>query len=360
MRIIQIIDSLEAGGAERMAVNYANALVKQIDFSGLVVTRKEGNLKGQLDNQVSYLFLNKRRTLDFTAVIRLRNYVKKHKVTVVHAHGTSFFMAFLLKMNCPSLKLIWHDHYGDSEFLSQRASLSLKIILPFFDGIIAVNQKLKVWVEQKLNFKNTVYLPNFLCEEKNVTDNTVLKGTTGKRIVCLANLRVQKDHFLLLEVAKKIKQSHPDWTVHLVGKDFDDDYSKKIKNIIVEFNLEKTVFFYGAKQDVSNILNQSTIGVLTSKSEGLPVALLEYGRHKMPVVVTNVGEISSLVQDSKNGFVVVAQNEELFHKALILLMENDFISMNFGDALYKTVLQNNSEEVVIKQYLSWLQNNKQK
>jgi glycosyltransferase involved in cell wall biosynthesis len=269
-------------------------------------------------------------------------------------------MAFLLKMNCPSLKLIWHDHYGDSEFLSQRASLSLKIILPFFDGIIAVNQKLKVWVEQKMNFKNTVYLPNFLCEEKNVTDNTVLKGTTGKRIVCLANLRVQKDHFLLLEVAKKIKKSHPDWTVHLVGKDFDDDYSKKIKNIIVEFNLEKTVFFYGTKQDVSNILNQSTIGVLTSKSEGLPVALLEYGRHKMPVVVTNVGEISSLVQDSKNGFVVVAQNEELFHKALILLMENDFISMNFGDALYKTVLQNNSEEVVIKQYLSWLQNNKQK
>ena len=44
MRIVQLIDSLEAGGAERMAVNYANELAGQIDFSGLVVSRKEGLL----------------------------------------------------------------------------------------------------------------------------------------------------------------------------------------------------------------------------------------------------------------------------------------------------------------------------
>ncbi len=36
MRVVQIIDSLEAGGAERMAVNYANALSKNIEFSGLI------------------------------------------------------------------------------------------------------------------------------------------------------------------------------------------------------------------------------------------------------------------------------------------------------------------------------------
>lgn len=44
MRILQLIDSLEAGGAERMAVTYANALVQEIAFSGLVATRKEGPL----------------------------------------------------------------------------------------------------------------------------------------------------------------------------------------------------------------------------------------------------------------------------------------------------------------------------
>ena len=60
-------------------------------------------------------------------------------------------------------------------------------------------------------------------------NNTILQGIQGKRIVSLANLRVQKNHFLLLEVAKKVKLSHPEWTFHLVGKDFEDDYSKEIK-----------------------------------------------------------------------------------------------------------------------------------
>ena len=50
MRILQIIDSLEAGGAERMAVNYANALAITIEFSGLVATRKEGPLLNQVNN----------------------------------------------------------------------------------------------------------------------------------------------------------------------------------------------------------------------------------------------------------------------------------------------------------------------
>ena len=47
MRIVQIIDSLEIGGAEKMAVNYANALSERIVFSGLVTTRREGNLTWQ-------------------------------------------------------------------------------------------------------------------------------------------------------------------------------------------------------------------------------------------------------------------------------------------------------------------------
>lgn len=356
MRIIQIIDSLEAGGAERMAVNYANGLAKAIEFSGLVITRKEGPLLNQIDKKVSYLHLNKKSTVDLKALLKLRNYVKRNKVTVVHAHSTSFFLAFLLKIIYPSIQLIWHDHYGDSEFLNKRPVSALKIILPFFSGIISVNQKLKIWAEQKMNFTNTIYLPNFPAEERDVTEHAVLKGVSGKRIVCLANLRIQKDHFLLIEVAKKLKVSHPEWTFHLVGKDFQDAYSKEIQSLIIEHNLEKNVFLCGTKQDIKNILDQSTIAILTSQSEGLPVALLEYGWHKKPIVVTNVGEIPSLVQNGKNGFVIPAQNELLFYTAVVQLIENDALQKEFGAALYNTVMDKNSEKVVLKQYLSWLQN----
>lgn len=357
MRIVQIIDSLEAGGAERMAVNYANALAEAIDFSGLVVTRKEGALLNQVSPKVSYLYLNKKGMIDLKALSRLRKFVIENKVEIVHAHSTSFFLAFLLKLIRPSIKLIWHDHYGDSEFLSQRPSLALRLLLPFFDGIIAVNQNLKLWAEQKMHFKNVVYLPNFPSKENKALENTVLKGIKGKRIVSLANLRVQKNHFLLLEVAKKISKSHPEWTFHLVGKDFEDDYSMQIKNLILEFKLENNVFVYGSKPDVQNILEQSTIAVLTSQSEGLPVALLEYGWNQKPIVVTNVGEIPLVVQDGVNGFMVETGNAVLFYDSLVKLIESETWQNDFGKALQETINTNYSEKSVIKQYLGWLANN---
>jgi glycosyltransferase involved in cell wall biosynthesis len=233
--------------------------------------------------------------------------------------------------------------------------LALRLIVPFFSGIIAVNQKLKVWAQEKLYFENSIYLPNFPSEEKDITALTVLEGVGGKRIVCLANLRVQKNHFLLLKVAKKMQVSHPKWTFHLVGKDFQDCYSKQIQSLIIEHHLEKNVFLYGTRQDIKNILDQSTIGILTSQSEGLPMAILEYGWHKKPIVVTNVGEISSVIKNGENGFLILPNQMELFYEAVVTLIENDILRIDFGNLLYDTVTENYAEDVVLKKYLDWLQ-----
>lgn len=355
MRILQIIDTLHAGGAERMAINYANALSQQISFSGLVTTRAEGSLAGQLHKKVGYLFLDKKRSIDFQAIYKLYSFVKKNKVEVVHAHSTSFFTAVLLKFCKPSLKLIWHDHYGDSEFLEQRPFWVLKIAMFFFDGVVVVNQKLKIWVGQKLNVKKIIYLPNFPNLDSSPQKLTKLQGNQGKRIVCLANLRPQKNHFLALDIAQEITVKYPDWSFHLVGKDFEDAYSSAIKYEIKSRQLEKQVFVYGSRDDVGYILEQAEIAILTSDSEGLPVALLEYGLHKKATVVTNVGEIGKIIQDNNNGFLVPAKDKNVFVAKLSQLIENSDIRVEFGNILAKNIQENFSEEAVIKQYLNWLE-----
>lgn len=357
MRILQLIDSLEAGGAERMAVNYANALADEIVFSGLVATRKEGSLVEQLDEKVKYLFLNRKHIFDVSALFRLRKFVKHHKVTLIHAHSSSFFIGVLLRLTYPRIKLIWHDHYGNSEFLGKRPSLVLSVMNFFFSGVIVVNQQLKVWTQEKLKIKNCIYLPNFYFPEQESKKQTVLKGLTGKRIVCLANLRAQKNHGLVLDVAKMLKASHSDWSFHLVGKDWGDAYSEKIKNEISASGLGQTVFLYGSQQDVSNILGQSTIGILASVSEGLPVALLEYGWHQKPVVVTAVGEIPLVIQNGINGFLVPSQDVDLFYACLEELITHNQLQHDFGSKLYQMVTEAFSAHEVIKKYLNWLQNN---
>jgi glycosyltransferase involved in cell wall biosynthesis len=355
MRILQIIDSLEAGGAERMAVNYANALADEIDFSGLVTTRKEGDLLNQISPKVTYLFLNKKRQLDVPAVFRLRSFVKKNKVTHIHAHSTSFFLAFLLKILCPSVLIIRHDHYGNNEFLATRPHFVLKLTASFFYGVIAVNQKLKLWSETELKAKNVIYLPNFPEKGISAVENTKLMGFDGKRIVSLANLREQKNHFLLLQAASKLCKSHPDWTFHLVGKDFEDEYSQHIRKRIVENHLENNVFLYGSKLDIENILSQASIAILTSQSEGLPVSLLEYGLSKKAVVVTNVGEIPMIIENNKNGFMVDSNECESFYNSLVDLITDEKLRSDFGIALYTTIQENYTAESVIKKYLNWIQ-----
>ncbi|MCW2119462.1 glycosyltransferase [Flavobacterium sp. 7A] len=355
MRIIQLIDSLEAGGAERMAVNYGNALASCIDFSAVASTRAEGPLRAALLPTTHYFFLNKKSALDPKAIWRLRQIVKRHKVEMVHAHSTSIVTAFLLKLVCPSIKLIWHDHYGDSNFLNKRDKGLFRMILPFFNGIISVNHDLKKWTIEQLHFANTVYIPNFPVVDFDTTAAIRLKDDANKRIVCLANLRPQKNHFLLLEVALLVRQSHPDWTFHLIGKDFDDDYSFRIKAKIKALDLEQTIFLYGTQNAVQEILAQANIGILTSASEGLPVALLEYGLARLAVVTTAVGEIPSIITEDKNGFLVLNQEAAEFYEKLVQLMESTQLQNKFGLALNKTIKESYSQESALDVYMPWVQ-----
>lgn len=356
LRIVQLIDSLEAGGAERMAVNYANTLSEVVSFSALVTTRKEGALKSQMSDKVAYLFLNKQGKLGLKAVWKFRNFIKQHKIDVIHAHSTSFFTAVLVKLTYPKVKIIWHDHYGNSAFLEQRSSFVLRALSVFFEGIISVNVSLKEWAVTHLKFKNVVYLPNFVffTDANNSLNETVLHGMSGKRIVCLANLRPQKNHSMLLEVATLLKETHSDWSFHLVGKDFGDDYSRSLHQEILQRNLSEHVFIYGSRNDVGAVLNQSDLAVLTSQSEGLPVALLEYGFYKKAVMSTSVGEIPTVLAHKETGILIPAGDADAFYTELVLLIENASFRDYLGKNLNKHILNEYSEEAVVHKYLDWL------
>ena len=66
--------------------------------------------------------------------------------------------------------------------------------------------------------------------------------------------------------------------------------------------------------------------------------------------------MASLVQNGKNGLLVPSKQEQMFYEALVQLIENDALQTEFGIALYNKIQDAHSDEVVIKQYLNWLQN----
>lgn len=357
MRILQLIDSLEIGGAEQMAVNYANGLSAKVAFSGLVATRKGGVLRNKLKQDLFYSCLDKKFTFDFQAIWRLRTICKANQVEYIHAHGTSYFSAVLLKLIYKKVNLIWHEHAGARSEEWSIHNFVLRVLSQFFCGIVVVNRDLELWCKRKLGHKKVIYLPNFVAVTEDQKKATRLKGIDGKRIVCLANLRNPKNHKILVEAAGDLKESHPEWTFHFVGRDMKDAYSDDLKDRIKEYQLENQVFLYGACEDIDYVLGQASIGVLSSSSEGLPVAILEYGMHQLPVVVTAVGQIPEVVQDKVSGFVVEPNSVEVFGKALKTLVKNEKMRSQFGLALALQIKQGHSEAAVLRKYVDWINHN---
>lgn len=350
MKVLQLIDSLHPGGAERVSVNIANALSAKIDKSFLCATRAEGVLKTSLDPDVGYLFLKKRMVLDIKAINRLSKFVKNQNIDLIHAHSTSFFLAVIIKLLNRNIKLIWHDHYGNSEFLERRKSLVLKICAKYFDYVLCVNKNLETWARNYLKKNKVSYLPNFTVDNK-VSPQTKLKGSVGKRIVCLANLRPQKDHITLIKAFINVVKEYPEWTLHLVGKDFKDEYSFMVKNEIELNNLSNHILIYGSKPDISNILAQCEIGLLSSRSEGLPIALLEYGMANLAVIATNVGECESVIKSRENGIVVKPNDVNELFEAIKYLIENEQERIQKSELFNLRVMNEFSQKVAVNSIL---------
>jgi len=108
---------------------------------------------------------------------------------------------------------------------------------------------------------------------------------------------------------------------------------------------ESTVF------DVFNILQQCEVGVLSSKSEGLPMALLEYGLAHLAVITTDVGECSSVVLNAQNGLLINPLSVDELSESLILYLENKSLRNTYSAQFKAHVIKEFSEASQLKYIL---------
>ena len=329
-----------------MAVTYANSLVGQVEGSYLCCSRIEGMLKESLLPEVEYLFLNKKSSLDIKAILKLRNFIKSRQITIVHAHSTSFFIAGCLKLTGLKFKLVWHDHYGESELLQERDFKILKIFSGLFSGIISVNSKLKEWAEQHLNCRNVVEIKNFIPKTTSEKKSGIkLKGKEDDfKIICVANLRPQKNHLNLIKAIEKIVLQFP-LSLHLIGVNFEDEYSKSVLNTIKNSPVRDHIFNYGVQAEISGLLIQADLGVLPSRSEGLPVALLEYGMAGLPVVCTRVGQCEQVIGEF--GLLVPPNDHEVLAEAISSYFKTPERRQKDAFEFQQNIVKNYSEKSVL-------------
>lgn len=352
VNILQIVDSLSLGGKEKMVVNLANTINKNNGFKSFVcTTTKDGPLLNEIDKDIEVLNLNKKRLVDINSIKSLINFIQKNEIRIIHAHSSSFFISVLISFFV-KVKIIWHDHNGNRKNMAFLQKIILQLFSFRFDYIICVNENLKKWAFENLFIKKSriSYLPNFINTD-NTSRTIELPGETGKRIVSIANLRFPKNHLFLLKCFNKIIEKEKDWHLILVGNDYFDNYSKEIRKYLKEESMENNVHILGARNDVSNILHTCDIGVLSSESEGLPVSILEYGIHKLPVVCTNVGDCKKVIKNEELGFISESNDVEQFAAYLGKLILERNLRDKIGQNYYEYILNNYSDVSVINKVL---------
>src|SRR3982074_3743712 len=91
--VMHVVDTLDAGGAERVAVNLVNSIPREKYKPFLCNTRKDGLLSDLVGSDVGRLRLRRKGRFDFRALRLLVSFIGENKIQLLHAHGTSLFIA---------------------------------------------------------------------------------------------------------------------------------------------------------------------------------------------------------------------------------------------------------------------------
>ncbi len=123
-----------------------------------------------------------------------------------------------------------------------------------------------------------------------------------------------KNHRLLIEAFARAHARHPDIRLRLLGS---GPLEATLKELAVDLGTGDAVQFDGFDHDVAGFLSGLDVFVLPSKSEGLPLSLLEAIASGLPVVGTDVGGVRSVVERTGAGWVCAPDDIDAMTSAML-------------------------------------------
>ncbi len=348
--VLHLVDSLASGGTEHVAVKLANNLPQDRYSVCLCASRQSGPLQNQIQPHVTFYDLRRKGRFDVPAIMRLVEFIRREHIDVIHAHSSSLFLGSILCLLNPRLHLVWHDHFGLQGIESRSTHLYL-FSVKRANAIFAVTKELAQWSVKSLRVskERVHYLPNFVEMQPPLNLSLDLPGKQGKRMVCVANIRAQKDHFTLLRALAQVVKVEPQAHLILVGADTDPLLAEQAREESQRLGLESNLTWLGPRGDVLDILANCDIGVLSSVSEGFPIVLLEYGQAGLAVVATQVGACAEILDEGEAGILVPSSDPAALATALLRLLQSRDLRIQLGEVLRVRVKQNYSVESIMKQ-----------
>ncbi|CAL2103443.1 Glycosyl transferase [Tenacibaculum sp. 190130A14a] len=308
MRVLQIINSLNTGGAEKLLLETIPLYVERgikMDIlllwdNNCMFTEK---LKALDCCKVYVINENKsaRSIYNPLNIFKIAKIIKNYDLAHVHLFPAQYFTVFANIFTGSKCKLIFTEHNTSNRRINNKIFKSIeKYIYSKYVKLVCISDEIKNIYQEYLSFKedkiaminNGVYLEgiyNAVPLKKNQL-NTSLKEEDVV-IVQVSAFRPQKDQKTLI---KAIKELDDKYKLLLVGggTTMDEHIS-----LVKELKLEERVYFLGQRDDVNRILKSADLVVLSSFYEGLSLASIEGLASGNPFIASDVPGLREIVKN---------------------------------------------------------------
>lgn len=352
---------LEMGGLETLIMELCNKLdqsrfnIRVLCFNGY----DEAYKRKLLQQGIPVSLIRKRHRFDFGFFKEVTSFLKKEKIEILHSHGGCFFYSAIFK-KMAGIKIFLYTIHGMPLLDNLQIRIEDRISVVVADRIIAVSEEIKEFWKNRfsipdkklytiINGVNTdVFVP--------IPDCNIIKKLKkkfhipqGRKIIgSVGRLDEIKNYPLFLRAFTALFKEHGRVS-HLVfiGDGIEKD---RLKNDAQKLGISEHVTFVGVQYHVEEILPMLDIFVLSSRTEGTSIALLEAQSCGIPAVVTDVGGNPNIVSHGYNGFLCKPDDAKDMAAKLSLLLEDKLLMAQIGKNARTTVLDRFNLSDMVRKY----------
>lgn len=361
MRIMYVINSFGAGGAERHLLALVGHMVRTGHFVSVVALTGavSGGAKNIADDFVSagaQIAL-----LDYGGVgwlhdagrwFVLRKLAKDWNPDIVHSHLPRADLASsFVKRMMPDT--VWistvHDAYIKGVYSGYWVFRWLGWNWRLANHIVAVSGHAQRWVREALRLPETKTSIIYHGITKLSTDIKMRKAVSDSHsfsIGCLARFEPRKGIATLIKAMVSVREKHPAARLVIAGSD-PTGYANEMRRLADTLQLGDAVDIQGFCDAPFDFLRGLDVFAFASVSEGFGIVLLEAMAVSLPVVASDIYPLNHIVVQGETGILANPDEPEAFADALIDLLDNPALTQRMGEAGRRRCLQEFSEEKML-------------
>jgi glycosyltransferase involved in cell wall biosynthesis len=334
-----MIETDGLGGAEMDVLNLASH-IHDVAFESMVLVVGGGVITEILEQRgIPFRRLSFSRSYSYHFVNDIRIILDEYEVDIVQSHLARMNNYGMLAARAYGIPNIMTVH-GTAEFSLRKQRMFYRILGSMSTAVIAVSGSLKrtfcqetgVGTEKVTVIHNGIDAGQFRpSKDKAAYRRDFNLPDDGFVLAAVGNIRAIKRYDLLLDALAIIIRTIPNTILIVAGADL-EGRQKDLTAQTAERNLDSHVRFLGQVSDASTVYNAADVYVLSSESEGFSITTLEAMAASLPVVVTDCGGPTEIVDTDVNGFIVPNEDAEALAERVIRLHGNATLRAEMGQA----------------------------